>query len=184
MIQLFQKIALFATLVLLVFSACKKAENNNEDCGSTDFFPFMATGHEITYAYEENFGLSNTGDYTHTYGEQDANGNFKVAVTGTPKPSVLDGIDFFYYRPCGDKFLAGLDPGTGADNWQYKANAQKGDYWTYAIGGGNTVTYTVLATDLTVNTLAGASPTAPKSLTANPAPSTPTPFIGPTKLAG
>lgn len=158
----FQKIALFTALFLLVFSACKKAESNNDDCGATDFFPFMATGHELTYAFEENFGLGVFGDYTYTYGEQDANGNFKVAVTGNPKPTALTDIDFVYYRACGDKFLSGLAPGSGSNNWLYKANAQAGESWTQALSNGGTANYKVLEAGLTVGTLGGDVPNCAK----------------------
>ena len=80
----FQKITLLACAALLTFSACKKDDDGdgNKACGSADEFPFMATGHQLTYAYNEFLG--NDGDYTHTYGEQDANGNFKIALTGNP----------------------------------------------------------------------------------------------------
>lgn len=158
MLNQFQKITLLIIPALLAFSACKKADNNNDtdNCGPADQFPFMATGHELTYTYEEVLG--GAGDYTHTYGEQDADGNFKISLSGNPKPLVLTDIDFFYYRACGDKFLGGITPGSGSDNWQYKANAQKGEYWTHAIGGGVTVTYKVVEAGLTVNTLAGDIP--------------------------
>ena len=154
----FQKITLLACAALLTFSACKKDDDGdgNKACGSADEFPFMATGHQLTYAYNEFLG--NDGDYTHTYGEQDANGNFKIALTGNPKPLVLEGVDFFFYRACGDKFLGGLTAGSGSDNWQYKANAQAGETWTHNIDGGGTANYAVLETGLTVNTLAGAIP--------------------------
>lgn len=156
--QSFQKITLFIAFVLLIVSACKKADSNNgnDDCGAADSFPFMATGHEITYSYEEFLGQS--GEYTHTYGEQDANGNFKITLTGTPKPSALTGIDYFYYRACGDKFLGGLTSESGSNNWQYKANAQAGESWSHNIGGGGTANYNVLETGLTVNTLGGDIP--------------------------
>jgi hypothetical protein len=158
----FPKIALFAALVLLVVSACKKAESNNDDCGATDFFPFMATGHEMTYAFEEHFGLGAFGDYTYTYGEQDANGNFKVAVSGNPKPTALTGIDFVYYRACGDKFLGGLSSESGSNNWQYKADAKAGESWSQALANGSTANYKVLEAGLTVGTLAGDIPNCAK----------------------
>lgn len=153
----FQKITLLALVTLLAFSACKKDDNNGGgDCGSADEFPFMVTGHQLTYHFEELFG--NSGDFTHTYGEQDANGNFKIALSGNPKPLVLEGIDFFYYRACGDKFLGGITSESGSDNWQYKADAQPGESWTHQIDGGGSANYKVLETGLTVNTLAGAIP--------------------------
>lgn len=152
----FQKITLVFLAALLTFSACKKDNNGDSNCGATDEFPFMATGHELTYAYDEFLG--NSGTYTQTFGEQDANGNFKITITGDPKPLVLEGVDFFYYRACGDKFLSSLTPDSGADNWQYKANAQAGDSWTYAIDGGGTANYKVIQTGLTVTTLAGDFP--------------------------
>jgi hypothetical protein len=154
----FQKSALFTFIALMMLSACKKADNSDDtdNCGPADEFPFMVTGHELTYTYEEFLGGS--GDYTHTYGEQDSDGNFKISLSGNPKPSALTDIDFFYYRACGNKFLGGLTPGSGSSNWQYKANAQVGEYWTHAIEGGGTVTFKVLETGLTVSTIAGAIP--------------------------
>lgn len=141
---------------LLFVTACKK-DDSGDDCGGANAnFPFMATGHQLTYAYDELFGLS--GDLTYTYGEQDSNGNYKVAISGNPKPSLLAGINEFYYRACGDKFVADLTAGSGSDNWSYKANAQAGDSWTHAIDGGGSAAYNVLQTGLTVNTLAGAIP--------------------------
>ena len=152
----FQKITLFACATILAFSACKKDNNGNDDCGAADKFPFMVTGHQLTYSYDEFLGSS--GDYTQTYGEQDANGNFKVTFAGSPLPTSLSGIDVFYYRACGDKFLTGITSESGSDNWQYKANAQAGESWTHAIDGGGSATYSVLEDGLTVNTLAGAIP--------------------------
>lgn len=150
---------LCAAAALSMLASCKK-DNGNDDCGGPNpNFPFMETGHSITFAYDELFGSS--GDVTYTYGDQNADGSFNVSVSGTPKPAALAGIDNFFYKACGDKFYTGIETIAGGDNWQYKANAKAGESWTHKFDGGQ-ATYTVLEDGLTVSTIAGDIPNCAK----------------------
>lgn len=136
----------------ILVSSCEKS--NSTTCDSSRF-PFLQTGHRLTYSiYGFLSGSFTPEDYVFNIGSKDANDNY--LLTFDPNPNLSSALlTPQYRRACGSKLSAGAVPVLDDANCSMDLDVAAGGSWTKQGTNGITTTYRVIADNVPITVQAG-----------------------------